>query len=182
MSNSERSDTQAPLLDGASKREQSVTTDWSVLTDPIAGVELKEIRSVIKKNGYLTEIYRTDWNLDDKGVDQAFQVLVNPGSTEAWHVHKTTTDRFFVSSGRILLVLYDSREGSRSFGRINEFHMGIERPTLVVVPPGVWHGIQNIGSEAAVLINLVDEAYVYRSPDHWSLPADTDQIPYRFQT
>ena len=171
-----------PLLDGAVRREQSVTSDWSVLRDAIDGVKLKEMRSVIKQNGYLTEIYRRDWNLDQDRVDQVFQVVLNPGAIEAWHVHEKTTDRFFASSGRILLVLYDAREGSPTHGRVNEFRIGTERPALVVVPPGIWHGVCNIGDQSAVLINLVDAAYKYESPDHWGLPANTDQIPYSFSS
>jgi len=31
------------------------------------------------------------------------------------------------------------------------------------------------------LLNLVDQVYAYDDPDHWSLPADTDQIPYTFE-
>jgi dTDP-4-dehydrorhamnose 3,5-epimerase len=169
-------------LEGAVRREQSVTADWSVLRDTIDGVRLKEMRSVIKQNGYLTEIYRTDWNLDQNGVDQVFQVLLNPGATEAWHVHSHTTDRFFASSGRILLVLYDARENSPTYGLVNEFRAGAERPALLVVPPGVWHGVSNIGTTPVTLVNLVDVAYNYESPDHWGLPADTNLIPYRFES
>ena len=169
-------------LEGATMREQSVTADWSVLRDTIDGVRLKEMRSVIKQNGYLTEIYRTDWNLDQTGVDQVFQVLLNPGATEAWHVHSNTTDRFFASNGRVLLVLYDARENSPTYGLVNEFRIGTERPALLVVPPGVWHGVSNIGTTSATLVNLVDDAYNYESPDHWGLPVDSKLIPYRFES
>ena len=171
---------QSGLIPGAKKREQSVTTDWTVLGDLIDGVVLKEVRSVMKQNGFLTEIYRADWNLDDSKVEQVFQVSLNPNTTEAWHVHAQTTDRFFASSGRILMVLYDARKDSPTFGLINEFRIGAERPGLLVVPPGVWHGVQNIGTVPATLVNLVDFSYDYESPDHWGLPADTDQIPYQF--
>jgi dTDP-4-dehydrorhamnose 3,5-epimerase len=51
---------------------------------------------------------------------------------------------------------------------------------LVVVPPGVWHGVQNTGSVPGLLLNVVDRAYCYEEPDHWRLPADTANIPYRF--
>lgn len=49
------------MLNGAKRRTQSVTADWTILQDLIDGVRVKEIRSVIKNNGYLTEIYRADW-------------------------------------------------------------------------------------------------------------------------
>lgn len=168
------------LLEGSKPRAQSVTSDWTLLCDLIDGVKLKEIRSVVKDNGYLTEIFRTDWKLDDTSVDQVFQVVLNPGAVEAWHVHKRTTDRFFVSTGRAKIVLFDARRDSPTSGQVNEIRVGIERPAIVSVPPGVWHGVQNISSQMVVLLNLVDHAYVYEGPDHWGLPKDTDQIPYSF--
>ena len=115
-------------LPGSVKRKQSVTADWTVLGDAIDGVETKEIRSVIKQNGYLTEIYRSDWDLDKNTVDQVFQVFLNPGATEAWHMHAETTDRFFASNGRVLLVFYDARESSRTRGLVNEYRLRICDP------------------------------------------------------
>lgn len=135
---------------------------------------------MLKGNGYLTEIYRSAWKLDDNPVDQVFQVSINPGEIEAWHIHARTTDRFFVSSGRVRIVLYDDRDGSATKGMINEFRLGTERPGIISVPPGIWHGMQNIGNSMAIVINLVDTAYVYEAPDHWGLPSDTDQIPFQF--
>jgi dTDP-4-dehydrorhamnose 3,5-epimerase-like enzyme len=63
-----------------------------------------------------------------------------------------------------------------------EFRCGLARPTLILVPPGEWHGVHNIGHEPAILVNMVDRAYRYEDPDHWRLPADTGEIPYRFST
>jgi dTDP-4-dehydrorhamnose 3,5-epimerase len=168
------------LLARSSKRQQSVTSDWEVLRDLIAGVQYKEVRNVIKNTGYITELYRADWEIDDTAVEQVFQVLLNPGVVEAWHIHSETTDRFFVSSGRVLIVLYDDREGSPTRGQVNEFRVGIERPALISVPPGIWHGVKNIGEHTAMLVNLVDKAYVYESPDHRGLPQDMPDIPYYF--
>jgi dTDP-4-dehydrorhamnose 3,5-epimerase len=44
----------------------------------------------------------------------------------------------------------------------------------------VWHGIQNLRQSPAVVLNLVDQAYSYEDPDHWRLPWDSPQIPFRF--
>jgi dTDP-4-dehydrorhamnose 3,5-epimerase len=40
--------------------------------------------------------------------------------------------------------------------------------------------VQNIGDGPAAVLNAVDRAYDYEDPDHWRLPADTPEIPYRF--
>jgi dTDP-4-dehydrorhamnose 3,5-epimerase len=169
-------------IEGCARDAQSVTCEWDVLQDFIDGVRLKSVRHVAKNGGWLTELFRRDWQLDDGVVDQVFQVCLYSGQISAWHAHRLTKDRLFASHGQMKVVLYDARQSSPTHQRLNEFVLGTVRPALLVVPPGVWHGIQAIGDERAVMINMVDRAYQYQAPDHWRLPWDTDKIPYRFQT
>jgi dTDP-4-dehydrorhamnose 3,5-epimerase len=167
-------------LEGAAKDRQSITSDWMWQQSLIAGVRVKEIKNVPGEHSVLTEIFRRDWELDAGPVDQVFQIRLAPGKLSAWHAHQWTTDRLFVSQGLIKIVLYDARQAADTYGRINEFRCGAARPALIVVPPGVWHGVQNLAAEPSCLINLVDRAYRYEDPDHWRLPWDTPVIPYSF--
>ena len=82
---------------------------------------------------------------------------------------------------RLRAVLYDDREGSPTRGGLDVLHLGLERPTLLVIPPGVWHGIQNLDGTPSTFVNYFDEQYAYDNPDDWRLPPDTDEIPYRFR-
>ena len=111
---------------------------------------------------------------------QVFQVVLEPAAISAWHVHQRATDRLFANHGQLKIVLFDARAGSATERRINVFRCGTGRPMLIVVPPGVWHGVQNVGASPASLLNLPDRAYAYEAPDHWRLPADTAQVPYSF--
>ena len=171
---------QAPPLPGATKDEQSVTADWVVLREMIAGVRLVEVKNVMGDAGHITELMRRDWfEGDEVVIDQAFQLTLQPHSVSAWHVHLNTTDRLFPSTGQVKIVLYDSRPGSKTHGMINEFRLGERRPGLVIIPPGVWHGVRNLLASESRVVNFVDCAYRYADPDHWRLPADTGEIPYR---
>jgi dTDP-4-dehydrorhamnose 3,5-epimerase len=98
----------------------------------------------------------------------------------AWHAHGRTTDRLFVSTGQITLALYDGRQASPTYGLVSEFQLSVHQPQLVVVPPGVWHGLIVGGTTPTILLNLTDQPYSYEAPDHWRLPPDTDRIPYSF--
>jgi dTDP-4-dehydrorhamnose 3,5-epimerase len=166
---------------GARKDGRTILPDWTPLRELIAGVRIQEVRHVPKGRGHLTEIYRRDWGLDDAAVDQVFQVWLGPGEISAWHAHRRAHDRLFVNHGLIRILLYDARTKSPSFRRLNQLSFGTPRPALVTVPPGVWHGLQNISSEPSAVLNLVDRAYTYDDPDHWRLPQDTKRIPYRFE-
>jgi dTDP-4-dehydrorhamnose 3,5-epimerase len=168
------------FLPDTRKDPQSITSDWEFRRPLLDGVRVKEVRNVPKSNGALTEVYRSDWGLDALPVDQVFQVMLFPGAISAWHVHRFTTDRLFVNQGLIHIVLFDAREGSPTYGQLNEFRFGSLRPALVLLPPGVWHGIHNLAPEPSLILNLVDQAYRYEDPDHWRLPIKNPHIPYQF--
>jgi dTDP-4-dehydrorhamnose 3,5-epimerase len=169
------------MLPGAIPDTQTVTARWEpALLRPIDGVVVREVRHVPKASGSLTELYRRDWFDDDRPVDQVFHVVLEPGRVSAWHAHAHTWDRLFVTSGMARLVLFDHREGSPTFGVVNELKIGVLRPTLVVVPPRVWHGVQCLGTTPAHLVNAVDRAYDYEHPDHWRVPEDCEAVPFRF--
>jgi dTDP-4-dehydrorhamnose 3,5-epimerase len=168
------------FIEGCTRDPQLVRADWTPLQDLIEGVRVHEVRSVMRAGKVLTEVYRQDWGLDAAPVGQVFQVRLAPGGVSAWHAHRNTVDRLFVNDGMMRVVLYDARPDSSTTGWLNEFAFGLERPALVVVPPGVWHGLQNLSHQVSSVLNLVDHAYAYEDPDHWRLPEDTRQIPYRF--
>jgi len=65
---------------------------------------------------------------------------------------------------------------------VNELNVGDARPTFLVLPPGVWHGLQNVGSTDALVLNFPTAAYKYDDPDHYRLPFDTTEIPYSWAT
>jgi len=169
------------LLENASKDGQTITARWTPASlTLIDGVMIREVLNVPKANGYLTEIFRAEWMDGNSRVDQVFQVVLDPGAVSAWHAHAQTVDRLFVTTGRMRVVLYDAREGSATHGVLNELVFGTIRPALIVVPPRVWHGLENLSHTTSTALNLVDRAYDYDDPDHWRLPADSSEIPYRF--
>ncbi|KAA9134080.1 dTDP-4-dehydrorhamnose 3,5-epimerase [Marinihelvus fidelis] len=161
-----------------SKDSQLVDRAWNVLQDLIDGVVVREVRHVPRDHGVITEMYREEW--DDTGlpVHQVYQSRLYPGAIGAWSCHQVSIDRLFVNQGHIKVVLYDGRPESGTFGRINEFHVGDMRPALVKIPTGVWHGLQNLGTTDALVVNLPTLPYQYEDPDHYRRPFDTAEIPY----
>lgn len=169
------------LIDNAAKDRQTITARWTPAEEQlIDGVSVREVLNVPKSNGYLTELFRAEWFGVDTKVDQVFQVMLAPGGISAWHAHALTTDRLFIANGIGRIVLYDGRPGSPTARLLNDFRFGTVRPALVTVPPGVFHGVQNTGSEPMALINIVDRAYAYEDPDHWRVAYPSDEIPFTF--
>jgi len=169
------------FLPGARPDRQSVRSDWLPAQKTIDGVRIREVRNIQKGRGLLTEVFRADWRLDDGVIGQVFQVALGPREISAWHAHRRTIDRLFVNRGAVRIVLFDARTSSPTHGQLNEFRFGEHRPALLRVPPGVWHGVENLRGEPSAVLNLVDQAYSYEDPDHWRLPADSPRIPFSFR-
>lgn len=165
---------------GAARKDpHHISREWELLGDHIDGVALREVRHVITRNGQTTEVHRRDWELC-ADVAHVVHVMLRAGTLSAWHKHDQQTDHVFCVGGMLKIALYDDREASPTRGKVDVFHVSAARPTLLVIPPGVWHGIQNVWHEPSSFVNYFDREYRYEDPDEWRLPPDTDEIPYSF--
>ena len=169
------------MLSGAKKDPQLITSDWRKLQELIEGVSVREVLHVPRDHGVITEVFRPEWDPTGLPVVHIYQSRLYPGALGAWSCHARNTDRLFVNQGNIKVVLYDAREGSQTSGTLNELHAGDARPCLIVLPPGVWHGLQNLGSQDALVLNMPTQPYNYEDPDHYRLPYDTPEIPYSWK-
>ncbi len=143
----------------------------------IDGVVVKKLKVIPDERGLLMEMMRDDDPFFQK-FGQVYLSVVYPGVVKGWHYHKKQTDHFVFVKGMAKVVLYDDREGSTSRGEVNEFFMGEHNPILLVIPPGVLHGMKGIGTEAAYLVNTPTYHYVYDAPDEFRTAPDDPSIPY----
>jgi dTDP-4-dehydrorhamnose 3,5-epimerase len=143
----------------------------------IEGVAVKELNLIPDERGFLLEVLRSDDPLFQR-FGQAYITAAYPGVVKAWHYHTKQTDHFCVVKGMAKVVLYDAREGSPTHGEVNEFCIGEQRPRLVVIPPLVYHGYKNIGTELVLLLNLPTEVYNYAEPDEHRAPPHGGGVPY----
>ncbi len=170
------------MLPGAQKDTQLVTSEWQNIDRGIEGVVVREVLHVPRDHGVITEMFRPEWDPTGLPVVHIYQSRLYSGAIGAWSCHKKAVDRLFVNQGHLKVVLFDGREESSTFGRVSELHVGDARPAFVVIPVGVWHGLQNLGASDALVINYPTRSYDYEDPDHWRLPYDTDQIPYTWRS
>jgi dTDP-4-dehydrorhamnose 3,5-epimerase len=169
------------MLVGAQKDPQLINPDWQKLEQLIDGVSVRDVLHVPRDHGVITEVFRPEWDPTGMPVIHIYQSRLYPGALGAWSCHAQNTDRLFVTQGNIKVVMYDGREDSPTHGAVNELHVGDARPRLVVLPPGVWHGLQNLGPQDALVLNMPTNAYNYLDPDHYRLPWDTPEIPYSWK-
>jgi dTDP-4-dehydrorhamnose 3,5-epimerase len=163
----------------AAKDAAHITPQGTLTRTLMHGSVVRESHHIVTGNGITTELHREDWGIV-ADVRHAIHVALRPGALSAWHLHQQKTDHLMAIVGHLRVVLYDGREGSPTHGQVDVHHIAGARPQLLVIPPDVWHGVQNLGGGSACFVNYFDVAYDHADPDEFRLPADTADIPYRF--
>lgn len=143
----------------------------------IDGVKTKPLRVIPDERGRLMEMLRCDDEVFQK-FGQVYLTTAYPGVVKAWHYHKIQTDNFVVVKGMMKIVLYDDRAGSPTRGQVNEFFLGDFNPTLLQIPPMVWHGFKCISTDEAMVVNCPTEPYNREHPDEYRADPHQNDIPY----
>ena len=161
-----------------------VTSQGVLRLSPITGVEYRLTKPVSHHHGHLTEVFRADWGFADFPVVQVNLTTTFPGHIRGWGLHRETIDRLFAAAGSLCIVCYDGRRDSPTFGHLNEFMLGERNQGLVLIPPGVYHGWKNIGTDEATIVSMPSRLYDHDGPDRWELPWNSDEaratIPYHW--
>ncbi len=143
----------------------------------ISGVRMVDLGNVMTRSGWMAEVFRTDWSpAGSITVQQVNWVELAPGGVTDWHCHCEQTDHLIGVGGNIKLALWDGRDDSPTRGSTDVFRIGAMRPLMIVVPPGVWHGLRNESGTAAGYINVIDRLYNHENPDNWRLTSGAAEI------
>jgi dTDP-4-dehydrorhamnose 3,5-epimerase len=143
----------------------------------IKDVELIPLAVHMDDRGYLIEIAR---HIDDKEphgiVHQFGQVYLvgdmSSGTVRAFHKHHELWDWFFISHGSAKFVLVDDREDSPTRDEMMTIVSSERKPTLIVVPPGVYHGWMSLEDDTQ-MVSIASHAYNRENPDEERIPPDS---------
>lgn len=138
----------------------------------IDGVQAVDLTTRADDRGYLIEIVRaTDPFLTRFG--QVYLVgNFAKGTVRAFHKHEHLWDLFFISHGTAKFVLVDDRPDSPTYKAIDTFVIGARNPTLIVVPPQVFHGWMSLEDDTQ-MISTATEVYNRERPDEVRVAPDT---------
>jgi dTDP-4-dehydrorhamnose 3,5-epimerase len=142
----------------------------------IDGVIVHSLRQIPDDRGTVMHMLRaTDPHF--AGFGEVYFSTIYPGVVKGWHLHRRMTINYAVPHGRIKLVLFDDREGSRTRGSLEELYLGDGNYALVQVPPLVWNGFKGVGVDMAIVANC---ASIVHDPDEIVRldPMNNDVIPY----
>jgi dTDP-4-dehydrorhamnose 3,5-epimerase len=119
--------------------------------------------------GKLIEGMRNDDVIYNDNFGQVYTTTVLPGRIKAWHMHEEQTDRMMLIRGLIRFVgvmgLAKSTEAGLEADTRLDLVVDAQDPYMIVIPPQLYHGFQNLGDEEAYIINIPDKPYNYDNPD-----------------
>lgn len=118
----------------------------------IDGVQKIPLRRIPDERGTILHMLRsTDPHFQAFG--EIYFSTVYPGVVKGWHRHREMTLNYACIHGRIKLVLFDERENSKTRGELNEFFLGPDDHSLVIIPPEVWNGFKGMSDPHAIVAN-----------------------------
>lgn len=165
-------------------KQSAVDAQGALRLELIDGLIFRPSRPVPHEDGTLTEIARLSWPEVTQPIVHTHVTSTLPGRTRAWGLHQRSTDRLFVVTGLVSIVVFDGRVGSPTFKRVNEFKVSERNPGLLIIPPNLFHGWKNIGTSEAWIINMPSNEYLHEGPDALDLPyespAAAEIVPFRW--
>ena len=166
------------VLPPAERDVPTVDARGQRLSTGIDGVRYVRLTPQVDHRGSLTEVVNFDNPFWDEPVVYSYCFTIRPGRIKAWGMHRLQADRYFLAGGNVRVVLYDGRVKSPTHGAFSEFHMTAESRALLLIPPGVWHGDQNWGSDDAVVMNFPTRAFNKAEPDKYCIDPHSGVIPF----
>lgn len=165
-----------PLSGPGVRDQQTVTAEGIPTLRVIDGVELRSPVTHVDHRGALFEIYTGPDQWPDP-VGYVYQTSLFPGVIKGWARHEVKVDRYVLTHGELLVLLYDAREDSPTKGVLQRVMMSPRGVRQVMIPVGVWHLLANLGQDEAQLINLPTQPYHHDQPDRILLPWDSPELP-----
>ena len=141
----------------------------------IDGVSIIPLLQIPDERGKVMRMLRrTDAHFEEFG--EVYFSVVFPGVIKGWHLHRRMTINYAVPHGRIKLVLFDDRPGSRTRGTVQEIFLGQDNYSLVRVPPLIWNGFKGYGTSEALVCNCA--TIVHDAEEIERLDPFSPLIPY----
>lgn len=132
----------------------------------------RDIRKHLDERGWLAECFRADELNSGLNPQMAYISVTQPGIIRGPHEHTSQTDYFcFLGPSNFKIVLWDNRKDSPTYNFRQVVFAGVDRPKILIVPPGVVHGYKNIGSTDGQVLNFPNA--LYRGPGR---KEDVDEI------
>jgi dTDP-4-dehydrorhamnose 3,5-epimerase len=126
----------------------------------IAGVVWKPLTRYHDRRGWLCELFRDDDLPPEFRPAMAYISMSEPEIARGPHEHVDQADCFcFIGPSNFKIYLWDNRLTSPTHEAVQTEVVGIDRPMLVIIPPGVVHAYKNVGDVPGLVFNCPNRLF-----------------------
>ncbi len=143
----------------------------------IHDVVVKKLVTHSDDRGYFREVLRDDDHLL-RHFGQTAVTKTYPGVIKAFHWHHDQDDVWYVAAGMARVVLHDLRPESPNCGQTQVVYAGEDNPVVILIPAGIAHGYQVLGTQPVILFYHVTHSYDRAQPDEERIPFDDARIGF----
>ena len=121
----------------------------------IKGVLLTPLKKIFHPKGdILHGMKKSDQGFVAFG--EAYFTKVKFGEIKGWNKHKRMTLNLCVPVGKVVFVVYDDREKSKTKGNFLLVEISVDAYQRLTVPPGVWLAFKGKGDDINLILNIAD--------------------------
>lgn len=142
----------------------------------IPGVSLHPLKHISVPKG---DIYHALKSTDDGycGFGEAYFSQIHHGEAKGWKRHNRMTLNLVVPVGAVKFVIYDDREGSKTYGKFEEIILSpSDNYQRLTVAPGLWMAFYGVAEGVSMLLDIIPEPH---DPEEASRKG-LDEIDYTF--
>lgn len=144
----------------------------------IQGVKITTLKQIIDERGAVMHFLKGN-SVNFKGFGEVYFSKVNGGIVKGWKLHLKAYQNICVPIGQIKFILFDNRQDSETYGRINEFLLDeSSNYHLLSFPPNLWYSFKSIDSDYSVLANVSSE--IHDPSESLHMPLDNDIIKFQW--
>ena len=158
----------------------SVDANGQSLAQLPEGVTFRNATTHFDERGSVCELYDERWTWHSEPLVFSYIMTLRPRRVKGWGMHMHHEDRYIVLKGEMITVMYDARADSQTKGLVAQVHLSEWNRRLMNIPSGVWHASWNPGETEVMVNNFPTRPYFHENPDKYTLPIDSDQIPFKF--
>jgi dTDP-4-dehydrorhamnose 3,5-epimerase len=124
----------------------------------VDGVIWKTLKVNHDRRGWLCELFRHDEMPAQLQPAMAYISETLPGVARGPHEHLQQSDAFcFLGPAPFHLYLWDNRSEAQTY--LSHEIALINRPTAVLIPPGIVHAYRNVGAAPGLIVNCPNRLY-----------------------
>ena len=121
----------------------------------IEGVLLTPLKKIVHPKGdILHGMKKSDQGFVEFG--EAYFTEVKYREIKGWNKHKKMTLNLIVPVGKVLFVMYDDREKSKTNGIFLPVEISVDAYQRLTVPPGVWLAFKGKSDGMNLVLNVAD--------------------------